>query len=114
DDDLFYVAGDFQPNDAISLHTQVYHHENKGQGHWWSPGQASNPGTPQALPISIRSTNYWINRTGGIASLGWDLGPHHLEAGLWYERNHHDVERNFYWIDGPVSDDKFLQNPNRR
>ncbi|PPU29595.1 MULTISPECIES: TonB-dependent receptor [unclassified Xanthomonas] len=114
DDDLFYVAGDFQPNDAISLHTQVYHHENKGQGHWWSPGQASNPGTPQALPISIRSTNYWINRTGGIASLGWDLGPHHLEAGLWYERNHHDVERNFYWITGPVSDDKFLQNPNRR
>ncbi len=114
DDDLFYMAGDFQPNDAISLHTQVYHHENKGQGHWWSPGQASNSGTPQALPISIRSTNDWINRTGGIASLGWDFGPHHLEAGLWYERNHHDLERNFYWITGPVSDDTFLQNPNRR
>ncbi|MBN6150812.1 TonB-dependent receptor [Xanthomonas sp. AmX2] len=114
DDDLYYVAADIQPNDAISLHTQLYHHENQGQGHWWSPGQASNPGTPQALPISIRSTNYWINRTGGIASLGWELGPHHLEAGLWYERNHHDVERNFYWIDGPIDDDTFLGGPDRR
>ncbi|MCC4594026.1 TonB-dependent receptor [Xanthomonas campestris pv. phormiicola] len=113
-DDLYYLAGDFQPSDAVSVHTQVYHHENEGQGHWWSPGQASNPGTPQALPISIRSTNYTINRTGGIASLGWDLGPHHLEAGVWYERNKHHVERNFYWIDGPIDDDLFLSGPDRR
>ncbi len=114
DDNLYYVAGDFAPNDAISLHTQLYHHENAGQGHWWAPGQASNPGTAQALPISIRSTNYSINRTGGIASLGWNLGPHHLEAGLWYEKNDHHVERNFYWIDGPVDDDTFLRDPDRR
>ncbi len=113
-DDLYYLAGDFQPSDAVSVHTQVYHHENEGQGHWWSPGQPSYPGTPQALPISIRSTNYTINRTGGIASLGWDIGPHHLEAGVWYERNKHHVERNFYWIDGPIDDDIFLSNPNRR
>ncbi|WP_140724474.1 TonB-dependent receptor [Pseudomonas sp. Hp2] len=114
DDDLYYLAGDFQPADAVALHAQVYHHENAGQGHWWAPGQASNPGTPQALPISIRSTNYRINRTGGIASVGWDLGPHHLEAGVWYERNKHHVERNFYWIDGPVDDDTFLDGPDRR
>lgn len=114
DDDLYYLAGDFQPADAVTLHAQVYHHENAGQGHWWAPGQASNPGTAQALPISIRSTNYKINRTGGIASAGWDLGPHHLEAGVWYERNNHHVERNFYWITGPIDDDTFLASPNRR
>ncbi|MCW1777241.1 Plug domain-containing protein [Pantoea ananatis] len=55
-----------------------------------------------------------VQPTGGIASLGWDIGPHHLEAGVWYERNKHHVERNFYWIDGPIDDDIFLSNPNRR
>ncbi|WP_049620659.1 TonB-dependent receptor [Frateuria defendens] len=112
-DDLYYLAGDFYPADGVTLHTQVYHHENAGQGHWWSPGQASYPGTAQALPISIRSTNYVINRNGAIASLAWELGAHHLEGGVWYENNHHNVQRNFYYIDGPVSDDKFLTGPDR-
>jgi iron complex outermembrane receptor protein len=113
-DDLYYLAGDFQPSDAVSLHTQVYHHENEGQGHWWSPGQASNPGTPQALPISIRSTNYTINRQGITAALSWQWGIHELEAGLWYERNDHNVERNFYYITGPFLDDAYLNHPDRR
>lgn len=113
-DDLYYLAGDFFPSDGVTVHTQVYHHEDAGQGHWWSPGQKSYPGTPQELPISIRSTNYTINRTGGIASLAWDLGAHHLEGGMWYERNNHHVERNFYWIASPINDDTFLASPNRR
>lgn len=113
-DDLYYLAGDFFPSDGVTVHAQVYHHEDAGQGHWWSPGQKSYPGTPQELPISIRSTNYTINRTGGIASLAWELGAHHLEGGVWYERNNHHVERNFYWIGGPINDDTFLANPNRR
>lgn len=113
-DDLYYLAGDFYPSDAIAVHGQVYHHEDGGQGHWWSPGQKSYPGTPQELPISIRSTNYGIDRNGAIASLSWELGAHRLEGGVWYERNHHDVERNFYWIAGPINDDTYLSNPNRR
>ncbi|MDY1548964.1 TonB-dependent receptor [Luteibacter sahnii] len=113
-DDLYYLAGDVTVADGATLHTQVYHHENGGQGHWWSPGQRSYPGTPQELPISIRSTNYTINRDGAIASLAWDLGAHHLEGGVWYEHNDHHVERNFYYITGPVSDDRYLQDPDRR
>ncbi|MFC4763484.1 TonB-dependent receptor [Dyella koreensis] len=118
-DDLYYLAGDFNPSESVTLHGQVYHHENAGQGHWWSPGQKSNPGTAQELPISIRSTNYKINRTGAIASLGWDIGGHHLEGGVWYEQNHHNVERNFYYIPytistSPINDDTYLSNPNRR
>lgn len=112
-DNLYYLSADYTPSDAITARAQVYHHEDKGQGHWWSPGQASYPGTDQALPLSIRSTNYRINRTGAIASLGWNLGPHHLEAGVWYEHNDHHVERNFYWIDGPVNDEGYLTNPDR-
>lgn len=113
-DDLYYVAGDFTFSDSLSGRAQVYHHKNEGQGHWWSPGQKSNPGTPQELPISIRSTNYYIDRTGGLASLSWAVAGHQLEAGLWYEHNDHDIERNFYWIDGPINDDKYLRNPDRR
>ena len=113
-DDLYYLAGDFFPADGVTLHAQVYHHEDAGQGHWWSPGQKSYPGTAQELPISIRSTNYKINRNGAIASLAWDVGIHHLEGGLWYEQNHHNVERNFYWISGPINDDTYLSDPNRR
>ncbi len=113
-DDLYYLAGDFYPADGLTAHAQVYHHENAGQGHWWAPGQASYPDTPQALPISIRSTNYVINRSGAIASLSWNLGAHHLEGGVWYENNHHEVQRNFYWITGPINDDKYLAHPNRR
>jgi iron complex outermembrane receptor protein len=117
-DDLYYLAGDFYPSDALTVHAQVYHHENAGQGHWWSPGQKSNPGTAQELPISIRSTNYKINRNGVLASLGWDVGGHHLEGGVWYEQNHHNVERNFYYIPytltSPISDDTYLSDPDRR
>jgi iron complex outermembrane receptor protein len=113
-DDLYYLAGDFVVSDSATLHTQVYHHEDAGQGHWWSPGQKSYPGTAQELPISIRSTNYTINRNGAIASLAWELGGHHIEGGVWYEKNDHHVERNFYYIDGPVSDDRYLSDPDRR
>ncbi|KAF1005633.1 MAG: Vitamin B12 transporter BtuB [Luteibacter sp.] len=113
-DDLYYIAGDFTVADGATLHTQVYHHENGGQGHWWAPGQKSYPGTAQELPISIRSTNYTINRNGAIASLAWDLGNHHVEGCIWYEKNDHHVERNFYYITGPVSDDRYLSNPDRR
>ncbi|MFC5741480.1 TonB-dependent receptor [Dyella tabacisoli] len=113
-DDLYYLAGDFFPSDGVTVHAQVYHHENAGQGHWWSPGQKSYPGTPQELPISIRSTNYKINRNGAIASLAWEIGGHHLEGGVWYEQNHHNVERNFYWISSPINDDTYLSDPNRR
>lgn len=113
-DDLYYLAGDFFPSDGLTVHTQIYHHENAGQGHWWAPGQPSYPGTAQEVPISIRSTNYTINRNGAIASVGWDIAGQHLEGGVWYENNHHSVQRNFYWITGPVSDDTYLSDPNRR
>jgi iron complex outermembrane receptor protein len=113
-DDLYALAGDFKFAEGLDLHTQVYHHENAGQGHWWSPGQRSYPGTPQELPISIRSTNYTINRSGAIAALSWEIAGHRIEGGVWYEHNDHTVERNFYWIGGPIDDDRYLSDPNRR
>lgn len=114
DDNLYALDGDIALGSEAHLKLLAYHHENRGQGHWWAPGQASYPNTPQALPISIRSTNYTINRTGGTAALDWRWGLHELEAGLWYEYNDHNVERNFYYVSGPFLDDFYLNRPNRR
>ena len=113
-DELYYLAAEVRASEALTLRAQVYHHHNEGQGHWWAPGQASYPGTDRELPISIRSTNYAIDRTGALASAAWELGAHRIEAGVWYEDNTHDIERNFYWIDGPVDDDTYLTNPDRQ
>ncbi|WP_447595610.1 TonB-dependent receptor [Stenotrophomonas rhizophila] len=114
DDNLYALDADLALGDTARLKLLGYHHENRGQGHWWAPGQPSYPGTAQALPISIRSTNYTINRQGITAALSWQWGIHELEAGLWYERNDHNVERNFYYITGPFLDDAYLNYPNRR
>jgi len=114
DDNLYALDADLALGDTARLKLLGYHHENRGQGHWWAPGQPSYPGTPQALPISIRSTNYTINRQGITAALSWQWGIHELEAGLWYERNDHNVERNFYYITGPFLDDAYLNHPDRR
>ncbi len=113
DDNLYSVDADLRLGEQGRLKLVAYHHDNRGQGHWWAPGQPSYPGTDQMLPISIRSTNYTINRDGLTAALSWQVGIHELEAGLWYEQNDHNVSRNFYYISGPFLDDLYLKNPDR-
>ena len=105
DDNLYSVDADLRLGEQGRLKLLAYHHDNRGQGHWWAPGQPSYPGTDRMLPISIRSTNYTINRDGLTAALSWTVGIHELEAGLWYEQNDHNVSRNFYYISGPFLDD---------
>ena len=114
DDDVSSLAGDFGLGNGMRLKTTLYHHSNRGQGHWFSPSNPSNPGTDREIPISIRTTEYQIDRTGGTAAFTWELGMHQLEAGLWYEDNGHSVARNFYYIDGPIDDGYFLKGPDLR
>jgi iron complex outermembrane receptor protein len=102
DDDLYYIAGDFFPTDDLTLHAQVYHHEDLGDGNNWNSGTYSNPGTPQQLPLMVRSTLYTINRTGAMLSANWDLGINHIEGGLWYEHNVSSASRYSYTdVTGP-------------
>jgi iron complex outermembrane receptor protein len=101
-DDLYYLAGDFFPVDAVTVHAQVYHHEDQGAGNNWNSGSWSNFGTAQQLPLIIRSTLYTINRSGAILSAGWDLGINHVEAGVWYEHNVSSASRyNYTTVTGP-------------
>lgn len=113
-DDLSSIAGDFGLNESMRLKVNVYNHSNRGQGHWFSPSNPSNPGTSREIPISIRTTEYAIDRTGVTSAFTWNVGGHELEAGPWYEDNGHSVQRNFYYIDGPITDDFFLRNPDQR
>jgi iron complex outermembrane receptor protein len=101
DDNLYYLAGDFFPSDTVTLHAQVYHHEDAGEGHNWNSGTYSYPGTPQQLPIIFRNTLYTINRSGAILSAAWDFANHHLEGGVWYEHNISSASRYSSYVTGP-------------
>ncbi len=114
DDTIASVFGDFALTDGVRLKATTYYHNNRGQGHWFTPYQVSYPGTPQQTPISIRTTEYGIDRGGITAALSWDIGNHHLEGGFWYEDSNHSVQRNYYFITGPLDDTFFLRNPNLR
>jgi iron complex outermembrane receptor protein len=113
-DRIASLFGDFALAEGLRLKATGYYHYDRGQGHWFTPYQASFPGTPQETPISIRTTEYGIDRAGATAALTWEIGAHHLEAGVWYEDSNHNVQRNYYFITGPVDDRKFLENPNLR
>ncbi|GAA0724771.1 TonB-dependent receptor [Dokdonella soli] len=110
DDKLFSLNGDFNLAEGLVLHATAYHHENRGQGHWFTPYAPSSP----TVPISIRTTEYGINRTGAIASLTYETGIHHFEGGVWYENSDHTLQRNYYGITGPVDDSHFLHAPTKR
>ena len=114
DDTVASVFGDFALSQDVRLKATTYYHNDRGQGHWFTPYVASYPGTPQQTPISIRTTEYGIDRAGVTAALSWDIGRHHLEAGLWYEDSNHNVQRNYYYITGPIDDSYFLRDPNIR
>lgn len=114
DDSVGSLFGDFGLADGVRLKATGYYHSNRGQGHWFTPYQTSFAGTSRETPIAIRTTEYGIDRWGSVASLSWDLDNHHLEGGFWYENSHHTVQRNFYFISGPVDDQYFLGNPDIR
>ncbi|QGZ38578.1 iron complex outermembrane receptor protein [Pseudoduganella flava] len=92
---------------ALTAKLTAYHHGNEGQGHWYTPYTP----TSAAVPISIRTTEYTISRNGALADVTWDIGMHTLNAGVWVERNKHELIRNFYAVtDGSYHND-FLHNP---
>ena len=112
DDDLYYIAGDYDITQALKAHVQVYHHSDKGAGNnfitgWSTQGTAS---TADDLPVQIRDTRYTIDRTGIVASLGWDIGFNHIQGGLWVEHNTSSAAR-YIWLNvtGPFDLGQYLQ-----
>lgn len=100
-DDLYYAAAEFFPNDDVTLRVLGYHHEDQGEGHNWNSGAWSNKGTAKELPIIFRNTLYSIDRSGGTLGLEWQLGMHHVQVGGWYESNTSSASRYQSAVDGP-------------
>ncbi|WP_386069542.1 TonB-dependent receptor [Tahibacter sp. UC22_41] len=107
DDDLVGLSGDFGLGEGLNLRLGSYYHNNEGQGHWFTPYAPSSA----TVPISIRTTEYDIERMGYTGALVWQIDNHTLEGGFWYETSVHGLQRNFYGVDGPIIDDYFLRNP---
>ncbi|EGF92844.1 tonB dependent receptor family protein [Asticcacaulis biprosthecium C19] len=101
------VKADFALTDMIRVTGQIYNHKNEGQGLWVtpylpSPGVVYSPFYNSASPstdnayVSIRTTEYDINRTGFIGGISFDLGAHQVSAGFWTEDNDFTQARRFY------------------
>jgi iron complex outermembrane receptor protein len=106
DDDLYYIAGDYEITSSLKAHLQVYHHNDKGAGNnfitgWSTQGTAS---TADDVPVQVRDTRYTIDRTGVLGNLAWDIGFNHIQGGLWYEDNTSSAAR-YIWtnVTGPES-----------
>jgi iron complex outermembrane receptor protein len=92
--------------DGSSWDTTVYQHKNEGQGIWYTPYLPTPVGAPDGkggsitapAPISVRTTEYAINRKGFTSSVKWQLGSNLISAGLWYENNNFDQARRFYGL----------------
>ncbi|WP_425997781.1 TonB-dependent receptor family protein [Caulobacter sp. DWR1-3-2b1] len=101
DDTIGAITIDAPINEMITLSGTVYGHGNTGQGLWFTPyvpsPNAYTPGaTTNNAPISIRTTEYDINRTGLITGATVTLGDHRIEGGWWYEDNDFHQARRFY------------------
>ncbi|MCB5426069.1 TonB-dependent receptor [Altererythrobacter sp. CC-YST694] len=78
--------------DKVNLSLKGYYHNNRGMGLWATPYVPS----PNGTPISVRTTEYEIDRGGIFGSLDIDLGSNQVSVGGWYEHNEFNQARRFY------------------
>ncbi|WEK46836.1 MAG: TonB-dependent receptor [Candidatus Andeanibacterium colombiense] len=111
-DQLYYVTGDFDVTSSLRLSVKAYHHSDKGAGNNFINSGWSDQGTLDTsddVPVQIRDTRYTINRTGGLASLSWDVAFNHFQAGFWLEENKSSAARYIRTsVTGPSDLAKFL------
>jgi len=76
----------------LDISLRAYYHHNKGMGLWATPYVPS----PNGTPISIRTTEYVIDRSGLFGKLSWEYQGNKLTVGGWYETNSFNQARRFY------------------
>ncbi len=106
-DELLGINSFFKFHNDLNLKTTFYYHHNKGQGHWYTPYFPSS----EEVPISLRTTNYRINRFGMVSNLNWKIENHEVSTGVWLEKNRHELGRDFYRVNSPTDTAFFLSNP---
>lgn len=78
--------------DNIDVALRGYYHHNRGMGLWATPYVAS----PNGVPMSMRTTEYEIDRGGVFGKLTWQAGINTLTVSGWYETNTFNQARRFY------------------
>jgi iron complex outermembrane recepter protein len=119
DDQLARLSYDIDLTDDLSVSVTGYLHEDEGQGIWFTP--YVNPfqfGAPISQrstisSVSVRTTEYDMNRAGLLGSATWTLGDHTIEGGFWYEYNDFNQDRRFYanTRQAPRPTLEFMRNP---
>ncbi len=98
-------------DEGVTFSIKAYYHDNTGQGTWGTPYVAS----PNGVPMSVRTTEYDIQRGGVFSSLKAEIGDHEITVGGWYEHNDFTQARRFYAYESlttPGRDHtKFQRNP---
>jgi iron complex outermembrane recepter protein len=77
--------------DNVEVRLKGYVHHDEGVGTWATPYVPS----PNA-PISMRTTEYDMDRFGAFGSVNLELGMHELTAGFWAEKNEFNQARRFH------------------
>lgn len=72
-----------------------YFHDQTGRGLWATPYTPS----PNGVPISIRTTEYELERIGVFARLGFELAFNNIDLTGWYENNDFNQARRFYGLE---------------
>lgn len=124
-DYLGYLKYDWNVTDRVTFSNQAYFHHNDGVGivagpitvaglpqlfSFYYPGVAgSSPTSPTNLArlstifggsgLATRTTEYRIDRVGGISTLRAELGDHQIELGGWYEHQSSSAYRRWYALD---------------
>lgn len=122
DDTIGALTLNYPITDVLEVSLTGYGHRNEGQGLWWTPyvptpaGAPDQSGTAIAVPspISVRTTEYDIERRGLIGSATLAVGGHEIEAGFWLENNDFNQARRFYGLARAAntrSSLEFLANP---
>lgn len=103
-DDAYYDAAGLRKDwlGSIGLTTPLgenanfkikgYYHNNSGMGLWATPYTPS----PNGVPMSIRTTEYDMDRIGAFGSVDYTIGIQTLSVGAWYENNKFHQARRFY------------------
>jgi iron complex outermembrane recepter protein len=98
-DNLAALSGSFNLGGSATLNLTGYYHDDNGEGQWTTPYVASSA----TIPLSMRTTDYRLNRHGLTASLNFTVAGNEIEIGGWYQNAKTVQERNYFLLDGPFT-----------
>ena len=117
DDTLARISYDADLNETISVSATIFNHTDEGQGTWFTP--YANPYTVAQTapgtfsPVSVRTTEYDMDRIGALGSATLNLGAHTVNGGFYVEKNEFNQARRFYanQRSAPRDSLQFMTNP---